>query len=165
MRRISDHGLIEITNLNLDFAPGVSDRAKIAHVAIAANPDRRPLGKRAAFHSFEPLVIANRIAPHVSVRGSGHLAVANFFQKGRASIGTGNTLFVFHDWSFRPGYRGCRTTRVASPPPSSSPAYAAILVAAILSALFAPICVSSFSAFISCWRVSFSKAAAFGMLS
>jgi hypothetical protein len=100
MRRIPDHGLIEITNLNLDFPPGVSDRAKIAHVAIAANPDRRPLGKRSAFHTLEPLVIANRIAPHVSVRGSGHLAVANFFQKGRASIGTGNTLFVFHDWSF-----------------------------------------------------------------
>ena len=62
MRRISDDGLIEIANLNLDFPPAVSDRAKIAHVAIAANPDSWPLGKRAAFQSFEPLVIANRIA-------------------------------------------------------------------------------------------------------
>ena len=43
--------------------------------------------------------------------------------------------------------------------------YAANLVAAILSALLAPICVSSFSAFISSCRLSFSKAAAFGMLS
>ena len=50
MRRISDDGLVKITNLNLDFAPGVSDRTKIAHVAIAANPNLRPLGKRAAFH-------------------------------------------------------------------------------------------------------------------
>ena len=55
MRRISDDGLIKIANLNLDFAAGVSDRTKIAHVAIAANPNLRPLGERAAFHSFEPL--------------------------------------------------------------------------------------------------------------
>ena len=97
MSRISDDGLIKITNLNLDFAPGVSDRTKIAHMAIAANPNLRPLGKRAAFHSFEPLVIANRIAPHVSMRRSGHLAVANVFQARRASAGTGDTLFIFHD--------------------------------------------------------------------
>src|SRR5580700_1498295 len=100
MRRISDDGLVEIANLNLDFAAGVSDRAKIAHVAIAANPNLRPLGKRTAFHSFEPLVIANRIAPHVSMRGSGHLALANVFQTRRASAGTGDTLFVFHDCFF-----------------------------------------------------------------
>ena len=43
MSRISDDGLIKITNLNLDFAPGVSDRTKIAHMAIAANPNLRPL--------------------------------------------------------------------------------------------------------------------------
>ena len=43
MRRISDDGLVEIANLNLDFAAGVSDRAKIAHMAIAANPNLRPL--------------------------------------------------------------------------------------------------------------------------
>ena len=43
--------------------------------------------------------------------------------------------------------------------------YAAILAAAILSALLAPICVSSFSAFISSCRLSFNKAAACGMLS
>ena len=43
MRRISDDGLVEIANLNLDFAAGVSDWAKIAHVAIAANPNLRPL--------------------------------------------------------------------------------------------------------------------------
>ena len=97
MRRISDDRLIEITNLNLDFAAGASDRAKIAHVAIATNPNFRPLGKRAAFHSFEPLVIANRIAPHVSMRRSGHLALANVFQARRASAGTGDTMFVFHD--------------------------------------------------------------------
>ena len=59
MRRVPDDGLIEIANLNLDFPPAVSDRAKIAHVAIATNPDSRPLGKRAAFQSFEPLVIAH----------------------------------------------------------------------------------------------------------
>jgi hypothetical protein len=94
---ISDDGLIEITNLNLDFASCVSDRTKIAHVAIAANPNLRSLGKRAAFHSFEPLIVANRIAPYVSMRGSGHFALTNVFQARRASARTGDTLFVFHD--------------------------------------------------------------------
>jgi hypothetical protein len=98
MRRISDNSLVKITNLNLDFAPGVSDRTKIAHMAIAANPNLRPLGKRAAFHSFEPLIVANRIAPDVSMRGSSHFALANVFQARRASAGTGDTLFVFHDF-------------------------------------------------------------------
>jgi hypothetical protein len=103
MRRISDYRLIEITNLNLDLAAGVSDRAKIADVAIPANPDRRPFGKRAAFCSLEPLVIANRIASHVSVRRSRHLALASVFQACRAFSGTGDTRFVFHVWSFSAG--------------------------------------------------------------
>jgi hypothetical protein len=98
MRWISDDSLIEIANLNLDFASCVSDRTKIAHVAIAANPNLRSLGKRAAFHSFKPLIVANRIAPHVSVRGSGHFALTNVFQARRASAGTGGTLFGFHDF-------------------------------------------------------------------
>src|SRR5580700_9835474 len=98
MRRISDDGLVEIANLNLDFAAGVSDRAKIAHVTIAANPNLRPLGERAAFHSFKPLVIANRISPHVSMRGSGHFALTDIFQARRASARAGDTLFVFHDY-------------------------------------------------------------------
>jgi hypothetical protein len=116
MRRIPDHGLIEIANLNLDFPPGVSDRPKIAYVAIAANPDRRPLRKCAAFHSFEPLVLANRISPYIGAGGSGHFALANFFQERFASPGTCHTLFVLHDWCFSPGYRGCQTTRMASRP-------------------------------------------------
>jgi hypothetical protein len=94
---ISDDGLIEIANLNLDFASCVSDRTKIAHVAIAANPNLRPLGKRAAFHFFEPLILANGIAPYVSMRGSGHFALTNVFQVRSASARTGDTLLVFHD--------------------------------------------------------------------
>src|ERR1700722_18023346 len=97
MRRISDDRLVEIANLNPDFAAGVSDRAKIAHVAVAANPNLWPLWERAAFHPFEPLVIPNGIAPHVSMRGSSYLALANVFQARRPSTGTGHTLFVFHD--------------------------------------------------------------------
>src|ERR1700733_8594346 len=97
MRRVSDDCLVEIANLNPDFATGVSDRAKITHVAVAANPNLWPRGERAAFHYFEPLIIPNGIAPHVSIRGSSHLALANVFQARRPSAGTGHTLFVFHD--------------------------------------------------------------------
>jgi hypothetical protein len=100
MRRISDDSLIEIANLNLDFAPGVSDRTKITHMAITANPNLRPLGKRAAFHSFEPLIVANRIAPYVSMRGSGHFALADVFQARSAPARTSDTLFVFHDYFY-----------------------------------------------------------------
>ena len=116
MRRISDDRLVKITNLNLDFAFCVSDRTKIAHMAIAANPNLRPLGKRAAFHSFEPLIVANRIAPHVSVWGSGHFALTNVFQARRASAGTGDTLFVFHDF-FALDIAVGQLERVASRPP------------------------------------------------
>src|ERR1700679_3453394 len=97
MRWISDDGLIEIANLNLDFAAGVSDRAKIAHVAIAANPNLRPLWERAAFHSFQPFVIPNQISRHVRMRRSGLFALGNVFQARRAPAGTGDTMFVFHD--------------------------------------------------------------------
>ena len=59
---------------------------------------------------------------------------------------------------------GQRQSRRAAPPPSfASRRYAAILATAILSALLAPICVSSLSAFISSCSVSFNRAAAFGM--
>ena len=61
-----------------------------------------PSGERAAFQSFEPLVVADRVAPHVSTRGSGHLALANVVQARRASVGTGHTLFVFHAGVFAP---------------------------------------------------------------
>ena len=47
--------------------------------------------------------------------------------------------------------------------PLSLPCYAAILVAAVLSALLFAICVSSFSAFISSCKVSLSSFAASGM--
>jgi hypothetical protein len=74
--------------------------------------------------------------------------------------------------SVRPGlgsrYRAPRdiSSRPAGPEPLFMLAlYAAISVAAILSALLAAICVKSRSAFISSCRLSFSKAAAFGMLS
>jgi hypothetical protein len=107
MRRISADRLIEITNLNLDFAAGASDRAKIAHVAIATNPNLRALGKRADFHSVEPLVIANRIAPHVSARLSGHLALANFSRRDGRPSGRA-TLCLFFTMVFCLGYRSCR---------------------------------------------------------
>jgi hypothetical protein len=43
MRRISDHSLIHVPYLHVDFAFDISDRAKIAYVTIARYPDRRTL--------------------------------------------------------------------------------------------------------------------------
>src|ERR1700722_12264273 len=100
MRGIPNDGLIEIANLKLDIAAGVSDRAKIAHVAIPTNPNLRPLWKRAASHSIEPLIVANGIAPYVGVRRSGHFALTDILEAKRASAGSSNTLLVFH---------GCKT--------------------------------------------------------
>jgi hypothetical protein len=95
MRRISDDRLVKITNLNLVAFP---NGPRLPTWQSPQNPNLRPLWARAAFRTFEPLIAANRIAPHVSVRGSGHFAFTNVFQARRASAGTGDTLFVFHEF-------------------------------------------------------------------
>ena len=119
MRRVPDDGLIKIANLNLDFPSAVSDRAKIAHVAIPTNPDSRPLGKRAAFQSFEPLVIAHCASPHVSVRGS-DLDLANSFQDRPAAPGTGHALFVFHNFLPWVSLRTARESGLVATPLSAT---------------------------------------------
>ena len=44
MRRIADHRLIEIANLDIDLAVGIGQGAQISDMAIAADPDRWPCG-------------------------------------------------------------------------------------------------------------------------
>lgn len=43
MCRVTDHGLVEVADLDLDFTLGVRNRAQIANVAVATDPDRGAL--------------------------------------------------------------------------------------------------------------------------
>ena len=73
MRRVADHGLIEIADLDGDRALGTRDRPDVAGVAVAADPDRWAGGHRLASAPLEPVVEVLRVAPHVGVRGASHL--------------------------------------------------------------------------------------------
>ena len=56
MRRVADHGLIEIANLDFDLATSVCDGSEIADVTIAADPDGRALGRRAPISTLQPFI-------------------------------------------------------------------------------------------------------------
>ena len=68
--------------------------SKIAYMAIAQIQIADPSGAR-RFQSFDPLVIANRVPPQVSVRGSGHLDFANSFQERPAAPGRATLCLFF----------------------------------------------------------------------
>jgi hypothetical protein len=72
MGRIADHGLIEIAYLNGDPALGVRQRPEISHMAVPANPYRRPF-RNFAGARLKPLVKLNRAATNIGVRGARHL--------------------------------------------------------------------------------------------
>ena len=73
MRRISDDGLVQIANLNLDLSFRIRYRPKIARMTIPADPHRRPLGQPICRPGFQPLVKLRRIAAYIRVRRSRHL--------------------------------------------------------------------------------------------
>ncbi|HEV2363376.1 MAG TPA: hypothetical protein VGS12_04170 [Caulobacteraceae bacterium] len=81
MRRIADDSLVQVTNLHGDAASAVSQRAKVAQVTVATDPDRRSLGhvRRA---SFQPFVEFSRAAAHIGMRGASHLDLPHFRQAG-----------------------------------------------------------------------------------
>jgi hypothetical protein len=139
-------------------------------MAITAKSKSPATGEARRVPHFRATDSNEPYCPARSVRGSGHFAFTNVFQARRASAGTGDT-YLFFTIFFALDIAVGQLERVALWPPLFAALrlcrfpYAAILVAAILSALLAPICVSSFSAFISSCKLSLSKAAAFGRLS
>ena len=88
VRRVADHGLVEVADLDLDAALRVGDRAEVAQVAVAADPDRRARGQRLGRLRLQPFVELARVAAHVGVRGARHLQVAAAGQDRGAILGT-----------------------------------------------------------------------------
>src|SRR5271155_2964293 len=54
--RISDYRLIEVADLDIDLAVGISQGTQISDMAIPANPDRRTLRHLAAVRGGKPFV-------------------------------------------------------------------------------------------------------------
>ena len=63
VRGVADHGLVEVADLDVDAPVGVGERAEIAEVAVAADPDRRALRQGAARQSVQPFVELSRCCP------------------------------------------------------------------------------------------------------
>jgi hypothetical protein len=73
VRRIADHGLVEVADLDGDLALRIGDRPQVADMAIAANPDRRTVGNEMSVRLLEPLVEIFGGAAHIGMGRARHL--------------------------------------------------------------------------------------------
>jgi hypothetical protein len=80
--RVADDRLIEVANLYGNLAVGVCDRAEIADMTIAADPDRRSVGNGAALCAVQPLIEFGCTASHKGVRRACHFQVSGLEQDG-----------------------------------------------------------------------------------
>jgi hypothetical protein len=95
--RVADDGLIEVANLYGYLAVRVCDRAEIADMTIAADPDRRSLGNGAAICAVQPLIELGCTASDKGVRRSRHFQVSGLEQDGRPVVRIlGNASRWFH---------------------------------------------------------------------
>src|SRR5580704_358307 len=77
MSGISNHGLIEIADLDQDPALRVRERAQVSQMAITANPNGRALRQLAPGAALEPPVKPFGAAADESMRGPRHLEITN----------------------------------------------------------------------------------------
>ena len=73
MRGIADDSLIQITDLNVNRALGVRNRAQIADMTVSADPHCRARRHRLATALAQPLVELQRIAAHIGMGRACHL--------------------------------------------------------------------------------------------
>jgi hypothetical protein len=73
MRRISDNSLVKVPNLDGDTPVYAGNGTEVTDVTIAADPDRRPFGQRAAFLLLQPLEEFDRTTADISLGGSSRL--------------------------------------------------------------------------------------------
>jgi hypothetical protein len=79
--------LIKVSDLDQNPAFRVRDRAKVADVAIAANPDSGAIGKLAAATAAKPFVEFDGASAHIGVRRSRHFEVPRLGQSLLALLG------------------------------------------------------------------------------
>ena len=72
MRGISNDSLVQIPDLHIELAGRVRDRAQIADMAVAADPDIRAIGDTPRACRVEPFVKLACISADIGVRGPGH---------------------------------------------------------------------------------------------
>jgi hypothetical protein len=72
VRRVSDNGLIEISDLDGNASIDGRDRPEVSRMTVAADPNRRSFWKRAALLILKPCVEFDGAAAHVSVCRAGH---------------------------------------------------------------------------------------------
>ena len=87
-RGIADDRLVEIADLDRDFVIGIRERAEIAEMAIAADPDRRAdrdLPRQSGLR--QPLVELRGVAPDIGVDRARHLVRAGLFENGGPALG------------------------------------------------------------------------------
>ena len=84
---VADDGLVEVADLDGERAIGAGDGAEIADMAIAANPDGRPIGDGDAVRRIEPFIEADCAAADIGVSGRGHFQVARFGEPLDAVLG------------------------------------------------------------------------------
>ena len=87
VRGIADDSLIEVADLDFYMAIGIGDRAEVADVAVAADPDGWAFGERVLRDGVEPLVELEGIAANVGVGGARHLAAPGFFEDAQTVFG------------------------------------------------------------------------------
>jgi len=81
MHRVSDDRLVKIPDLDIYMACAIGDRAEIAEMTIAANPDRWTLWKGAGHRGLrQPIVELDGVSTHISVRRPGHFKLLYVFQ-------------------------------------------------------------------------------------
>jgi len=76
VRRIANDRLVKVAHLNRDRAVHAADGTKISDVAVAADPDWRPLRQRRAVGGLQPFIKPVRAAPNISRHGRRHFAIA-----------------------------------------------------------------------------------------
>ncbi len=110
MRRIADHCLVEVANLDFRPALGVGQWPEIARMAVAADPHRGALRHFEARRIVEPFVEFLCRAANEGMGRSGHFQVAALGQRGRAFIEFA-IVATFHlcpPWRDTIGRRGIR---------------------------------------------------------
>jgi hypothetical protein len=96
MRRIANHRLVEVADLNIDFAVFIGYGAKVSNVAVAANPDRRSLRNLALVGRSQPFLKVQGIAAHIGMGRSGHFQIPALPQHRRPLMRPGGPRFLCH---------------------------------------------------------------------
>ena len=91
---VADNRLVQVPDLNLHFARVVGYRPQVSNMAIAANPDVRPMWNLLLFVLLKPLIELYCVAPNIGVCGGSHLQGAACVQPAGAGFTRSRQCFL-----------------------------------------------------------------------